>query len=115
MSKNFKMGGYETIEQVNEAINDLKTNPKYEDVEDRQMKMFMNTLKEEKARLKNKPALKDGKKTDFGMLSVKKGIDKNPKPTQADRIAGATMKDGSSRKVRGVRIANKGYGRAKLS
>ena len=32
----------------------------------------------------------------FGMLSVKAGIDKNPKPTQADRIAGATkkMKDG---------------------
>ena len=25
----------------------------------------------------------------FGMLSVKAGIDKNPKPTQADRIAGA--------------------------
>jgi len=26
------------------------------------------------------------------MLSVKAGIDKNPKPTQADRIAGAKMK-----------------------
>ena len=59
--------------------------------------------------------LKDGKKTDFGMLSVKAGIDKNPKPTQADRIAGATMKDGSRTKVRGVRIANKGYRKAKLS
>ena len=38
---------------------------------------------------------KDGKrmkagKSNFGMLSVKAGIDKNPKPTQADRIAGAT-------------------------
>ena len=39
---------------------------------------------------------KDGKrmktagKSKFGMLSVKAGIDKNPKPTQADRIAGAT-------------------------
>ena len=62
-----------------------------------------------------KQKLKDGKKTDFGMLSVKKGIDKNPKPTQADRIAGATMKDGSRTKVRGVRIANKGYRKAKLS
>ena len=30
------------------------------------------------------------KKSAFGMLSVKAGIDKNPKPTQADRIAGAT-------------------------
>ena len=28
----------------------------------------------------------------FGMLSVKAGIDKNPNPTQADRIAGAKMK-----------------------
>ena len=33
-----------------------------------------------------------GKAKDFGMLSVKAGIDKNPKPTAADRIAGATMK-----------------------
>ena len=31
------------------------------------------------------------KKSAFGMLSVKAGIDKNPKPTQADRIAGAKM------------------------
>lgn len=30
----------------------------------------------------------------FGMLSVKAGIDKNPKPTQADRIAGAKMQKG---------------------
>ena len=28
----------------------------------------------------------------FGMLSVKAGVDNNPKPTVADRIAGATMK-----------------------
>ena len=33
-----------------------------------------------------------GKKSNFGMLSVKAGIDNNPKPTQADRIAGAKMK-----------------------
>jgi len=33
-----------------------------------------------------------GGKTSFGMLSVKAGIDNNPKPTQADRIAGATKK-----------------------
>jgi hypothetical protein len=35
-----------------------------------------------------------GGSVSFGMLSVKKGIDKNPKPTAADRIAGATMKKG---------------------
>ncbi len=34
------------------------------------------------------PKLKGG----FGSLSVKAGIDNNPNPTQADRIAGATMK-----------------------
>ena len=28
----------------------------------------------------------------FGMLSVKAGVDNNPKPTVADRIAGAKMK-----------------------
>ena len=32
------------------------------------------------------------KKSNFGMLSVKAGIDNNPNPTQADRIAGAKMK-----------------------
>jgi hypothetical protein len=35
------------------------------------------------------PAMKNGGSKEFGMLSVKAGIDKNPKPTQADRIAGA--------------------------
>ena len=35
---------------------------------------------------------KKNKSTKFGMLSVKAGIDKNPNPTQADRIAGAKMK-----------------------
>jgi len=33
-----------------------------------------------------------GGSTEFGMLSVKAGIDKNPNPTAADRIAGAKMK-----------------------
>lgn len=33
-----------------------------------------------------------GGPTEFGMLSVKAGIDKNPNPTAADRIAGAKMK-----------------------
>ena len=40
-----------------------------------------------------KPKNGNGKKKAFGMLSVKAGIDKNPKPTQADRIAGAKMKN----------------------
>lgn len=36
--------------------------------------------------------------TSFGMLSVKAGIDKNPNPTQADRIAGAKMNSGKMKK-----------------
>ena len=35
---------------------------------------------------------KNKKASKFGMLSVKAGVDKNPNPTQADRIAGAKMK-----------------------
>jgi hypothetical protein len=40
-------------------------------------------------KLKTKKAKSGG---EFGMLSVKAGIDKNPNPTQADRIAGAKKK-----------------------
>jgi hypothetical protein len=46
------------------------------------------------------PVMKKGGSTSFGMLSVKKGIDNNPKPTAADRIAGATMKKGGSVKMK---------------
>jgi hypothetical protein len=40
------------------------------------------------------------KGTSFGMLSVKAGVDNNPKPTAADRIAGAKglAKKGASMK-----------------
>ena len=40
-----------------------------------------------------RPRFKKGG-TPFGMLSVKAGVDKNPKPTAADRIASAKMKKG---------------------
>lgn len=46
-----------------------------------------------------KKKMKDG--GSFGMLSVKAGVDKNPKPTAADRIAGAKMKAGKSMKSGG--------------
>ena len=57
------------------------------------------------------------------MLSVKAGIDNNPKPTQADRIAGATKnekktvkaKSGSRTGVRGTGAATKGFRKARLS
>ena len=47
------------------------------------------------------------KKSVFGMLSVKAGIDKNPKPTQADRIAGAKM--GNRKKAMGGGMMRKNF------
>ena len=41
---------------------------------------------------------KTDKKSSFGMLSVKAGIDNNPNPTHADRIAGAKMKAKKAKK-----------------
>lgn len=46
---------------------------------------------------KKTPKAKSGGK--FGMLSVKAGIDKNPNPTQADRIAGAKGMAKSGKKL----------------
>lgn len=44
-----------------------------------------------------------GGSTSFGMLSVKKGVDNNPAETQADKIAGATMKGGGGVKHPGFK------------
>jgi hypothetical protein len=41
----------------------------------------------------------------FGMLSVKAGIDKNPNPTAADRIAGAKMNAGKA--MYGTKVVGK--------
>ena len=49
------------------------------------------------------------KKSNFGMLSVKAGIDKNPNPTQADRIAGAKMSD--RKKAMGGGMMRKEFGK----
>lgn len=45
-----------------------------------------------KTLLKVRKSMNKGGKSNFGMLSVKAGIDKNPNPTKADRIAGATSR-----------------------
>jgi hypothetical protein len=61
-------------------------------VSDTSRKMGMNFDKkgfDSLPKLKTKKA-KNG--TSFGMLSVKAGVDKNPNPTAADRIAGAKKK-----------------------
>ena len=49
-------------------------------------------LKAEKSRIVGELKRKKGGSAKFGMLSVKAGIDNNPNPTKADRIAGATKK-----------------------
>ena len=60
---------------------------------------------------------KGGDPSEFGMLSVKAGVDNNPKPTQADKIVGATkkMKKGGivKKKPSRTRIAKRGFGIAK--
>ena len=65
----------------------------------RRMELMKNALMKEKEL--NAPAKKaqNGKKTAFGMLSVKKGIDNNPNPTFADKIAGAKKKAMSGMEV----------------
>ena len=40
-----------------------------------------------------KPMMKSGGTSPFGILSIIAGIDNNPKPTVADRISGAKMKN----------------------
>ena len=49
---------------------------------------------------------------DFGMLSVKAGIDNNPNPTQADRIAGATK---GKKMMKGGKMNYPGGGKMKKS
>ena len=49
--------------------------------------------------------------SDFGMLSVKKGIDNNPNATYADKIAGATM--GDRKKAMGGGMMRKSFSKGK--
>jgi hypothetical protein len=68
-----------------------------------------------KAAMAKKKTPKAEKGGAFGMLSVKAGIDKNPNPTQADRIAGAKKmaKSGKSlAKQAAIAIAMKKAGKA---
>ena len=53
-------------------------------------------VRDENGRCVMSRKMSKGGSSKFGMLSVKAGIDKNPKPTQADRIAGAKMKKGGA-------------------
>ena len=55
-------------------------------------KMGMNFDKKSFDSLPKLPMKKAKSGTSFGMLSVKAGVDNNPNPTAADRIAGAKKK-----------------------
>lgn len=51
-------------------------------------------VKDENGKCVMERKMAKGGSSSFGMLSVTKGIDKNPGKTYADKIAGATMKKG---------------------
>ena len=79
------------------------------------MRKYYATGKSVSANLRNKASKEmfkkaNQKKSAFGMLSVKAGIDKNPNPTQADRIAGAKM-SGSRKKAMGGGMMRKQFGK----
>ena len=118
----------DTLVEAKEKIADMS------DEEKEKLKIKLANGKEKNPK-KTGEGLKEGEGTDFGMLSVKAGIDNNPKPTQADRIAGATKgekkkakggvrtaiakikkaKDGARTGVRGTGAAKKGFRKARMS
>ena len=81
--KKMQMGGMSTTQQQ----QNMQQNMMPADMTSGQMnQMQTDMMQTPKLRMSNGGEA-------FGMLSVKAGIDNNPKPTQADRIAGATKKN----------------------
>jgi hypothetical protein len=80
----------------------MKTIKKFLKKEINNMRMSYKKGKDVKKKTK-------GGGSDFGMLSVKAGIDKNPNATQADRIAGAKM--GNRKKAMGGGMMRKQFGK----
>ena len=74
----------ETFKKTDKALEKLKNTTKA-----REGKMGGGMMGRQMYKKGSKKAVG---KSNFGMLSVKAGIDNNPNPTQADRIAGATKK-----------------------
>lgn len=79
--------------QVKRIVRATNDNP------ERGLKVRKRIIKRANAKAEAEPMMKHGGmkkaengKTAFGMLSVKKGIDNNPNPTFADKIAGAKKK-----------------------
>ena len=110
-TKKFKSKLEETKKAIKKGTDDFKKENPNRSVTDKQIKTIQRQQTEKSNKKTRKEFLRErkmgggmmgrpmykkgskkavGKKSDFGMLSVKAGIDNNPKPTQADRIAGAT-------------------------
>ena len=112
-TKKFKAKVEATKKAIKKGTDDFKKENPNRSITDKQIK----TVQREQAEKSNKKTRKEflrerkmgggmmgrpmykkgskkavGKKSDFGMLSVKAGVDNNPNPTLADRIAGAKMK-----------------------
>jgi len=113
-TKKFKSKIAETKKAIKKGTDDFKKENPDRAISDKQIKAVEREQTEKSTKKTRKEYLRErkmgggmmgrpmykkgskkavGKKSDFGMLSVKAGIDNNPKPTQADRIAGATMKN----------------------
>ena len=112
-TKKFKLKIGETKKAIKKGTDDFKKENPDRSITDKQIKTIQRQQTEKSNKKTRKEFLRErkmgggmmgrpmykkgskkavGKKSDFGMLSVKAGIDNNPKPTQADRIAGAKMK-----------------------
>ena len=105
--KPFAKTGGKTVEQVKQGAAKAKLDAARFNLKetfkksDKALDKLKDTLKREPKMgggMMGRPMYKKGskkavgKKSDFGMLSVKAGVDNNPNPTLADRIAGAKMK-----------------------
>ena len=84
MAQPMKKGGKIIKKAQNGIVKSLK-----KAASDTTTKKGMNFDKKSFDSLPKLPMKKAKSGTSFGMLSVKAGVDKNPKPTAADRIAGA--------------------------
>ncbi len=65
-------------------------------------------MKSKKSLYKKGSFMEDSKELEFGKLSVKAGIDKNPGVSAADRIAGAKMNSGNKKMMGGKMDYKKG-------
>ena len=132
------MEGVRSLKNLAAQIKSINKDLESKDISDAEKKDLRQKKKDimkEQGIIGKTLDMKEGDSTDFGMLSVKAGIDNNPKPTQADRIAGATKgekkkakggvrtaiakikkaKDGARTGVRGTGAAKRGFRKARLS